>query len=345
MLWVAFHSSTASIYTSFTASVVCTAVVYGLFCGAVLKFTPTIAAPPIFLTLALLLYYSTAIPSLHWYTLYILSSTQRVQVVLQWAVVITITLPLMLLLARSRRLPTIILRKGYHLLAVALFLPVLFNEPYLLAMSMGLAFAGLVAVEVVRSAPFLPGISQPLHRFMASFVDARDNGAFYITHFTLLLGLALPIWLSLGGGEEGGGVEKQLNNNYSSIRPQVWSLAGIVATGVGDGVASVVGSQWGKRPVVMGSRKTVEGTAAGILACIGTWVLLALYYGDLFQVAIVGKGEVVVVAVVVASVLSGLMEAATEQLDNLFVPLHYFTLLVCLLVPSTHGTVATATVA
>jgi dolichol kinase len=46
--------------------------------------------------------------------------------------------------------PKIILRKGYHLIAAALFLPAFFWDPALLSASLAIAFAALVAAEVAR---------------------------------------------------------------------------------------------------------------------------------------------------------------------------------------------------
>ena len=31
---------------------------------------------------------------------------------------------------------------------------------------------------------------------MTSFIDSRDSGVVLVTHFTLLLGMAVPLWLS-----------------------------------------------------------------------------------------------------------------------------------------------------
>lgn len=46
--------------------------------------------------------------------------------------------------------PPAVVRKGYHLLAVSLFLPALLLEPQLLAVALAAAFALLLALEVLR---------------------------------------------------------------------------------------------------------------------------------------------------------------------------------------------------
>lgn len=98
-------------------------------------------------------------------------------------------------------------RKGYHALAVALFLPCLLLEPGLLGLALAVAFAVLVAVEAVRLAG-LPHVSAAVHGFMTAFTDGRDVGPVFVTHFALLLGMAVPVWLELrpaGAGAGAGG--------------------------------------------------------------------------------------------------------------------------------------------
>ena len=46
--------------------------------------------------------------------------------------------------------PSCAVRKGYHLLAVALFLPALLLEPQLLGVALAAALAALLAVEALR---------------------------------------------------------------------------------------------------------------------------------------------------------------------------------------------------
>lgn len=260
-----------------------------------------------------------------------LADSQRLAVISGWATLMVTALPAMLLLARSHRVPNIILRKGYHVLAVSLFLPALLSQPQLLGMALAVAFAGLLAVEVLRTGG-IPHISTRLHQFMASFVDKRDSGAMYVTHLTLLLGMAVPVWLS--------GAVDDVPPKEAVERLWPGALAGIIITGLGDAAASIVGSQIGRVPIAPGSHKTVEGTVAGAVTVLAAWVGL-IHAGLIAQPEIawgIGggisgqfwSGSGWVVAMVAATVLSSLLEAATEQLDNLFVPLHYFSLLCCL---------------
>ena len=91
---------------------------------------------------------------------------------------------------------TIPARQGYHILALALFLPALLTEPQLLALSLGIAAAALIAAEVLRVGR-APWIGPRIHGFMTAFIDSRDQGLLLISHFSLLIGMAVPLWLAL----------------------------------------------------------------------------------------------------------------------------------------------------
>lgn len=60
---------------------------------------------------------------------------------------------------------------------------------------------------------------------MTSFLDERDKGALAVTHTYLLTGCALPLFLS------------SVSCSHSGV------LAGVLSVGVGDAVASIIGSR------------------------------------------------------------------------------------------------------
>ena len=242
-----------------------------------------------------------------------------------WAVCLAISVPGMTFL-KNYGVRNIILRKGFHLLALLLFVPPLVTEvravmeerrvtdpawgfrtdPHDAVLPMALAVALIVflTLEIVRlgDIPLPFGMERHIHRFMSSFVDARDTqGELYVTHITLLLGLAVPIWLGSG-----------------------WSaFAGIVMTGIGDALASVVGSLCGQRPIAIGTKKTVEGAAACLASMLMSWWVLTRWceaYLDATQWATLAA----------ATALSTLLESVTDSMDNIFVSTHYFCLVGCL---------------
>lgn len=54
---------------------------------------------------------------------------------------------------------------------------------------------------------------------MRSFTDSRDNGPLILTHFSLLIGCALPVWVLL---------------DNQSPPALIGRLAGVVSIGIGD---------------------------------------------------------------------------------------------------------------
>jgi hypothetical protein len=77
--------------------------------------------------------------------------------------------------------------QGYHILAMALFTPALLLEPQLLAVSLAVASALLIAIEVARVGG-VPFVGARIHAFMTAFIDSRDAGALLVSHFSLLAG-------------------------------------------------------------------------------------------------------------------------------------------------------------
>lgn len=231
---------------------------------------------------------------------------------------------------------------------------------------------------------------------MTSFTDGRDSGAVLVTHFTLLLGMAAPVWLSnapdLGcplqeatahaAGAAGAAAASAAAGSreqqplwlaaFAGIlilgaRPRdcdgvglSWPPHGVLLTwhhphttpqlppchlgaGFGDTAASAVGSLWGRRPLCAGCSKTWEGCAAALAATLAAWWLLLAAGAALPPGSTPGGGggggPVPVqwpaggagwAALGAATAGSCLLEGFTTQLDNAFMPLHYFALL-CLL--------------
>lgn len=93
--------------------------------------------------------------------------------------------------------------------------------------------------------------------------------------------------------------------------------------GVGDALASVVGTHLGSHRWP-GSRKTVEGSAAALLS-----MMAALWAADCYlrphESAAAGPGPWAALLVVTAAACA--LEAVTDQIDNLFLPLYYLAAL------------------
>ncbi|KAJ1670916.1 dolichol kinase [Coemansia sp. RSA 25] len=189
-------------------------------------------------------------------------------------------------------------RKSYHILAVLTFVPGLVYARPLLHMGFAVALAGFVTAECMRALDIGP-CSKPIDAFMRRFIDYRDAGPIVTAHFYLLLGCAVPVWL---GG-------------HSSVA----GLAGVLSLGVADTAASMVGMKLG-RVRWPGTAKTVEGTAGFCLS-----LLLAIGAVLRLEGADVSAGRWACYAA--ACLVLGVLEALTEQNDNLVVPLCMYALM------------------
>ncbi|KAI4368753.1 hypothetical protein MLD38_017272 [Melastoma candidum] len=204
--------------------------------------------------------------------------------------------------SKNSKTQRILLRKYYHLLAVSMFSPALIFQPEFLDLAFGFALAVFLALEIIRVWKIWP-FGKLIHQFMNAFTDHRDSDL--LIPFSLLLGCALPIWMSFG-------------YNDRPLAP----FAGILSLGIGDTMASVVGHKYGVLRWSKTGKKTIEGTAAGItsvlVACSVLLPLLAstgyLWTQHWFSLLF-------------AITVSGLLEAYTTQLDNAFIPLVFYSLL------------------
>ncbi|KAJ2800850.1 hypothetical protein H4R20_003909 [Coemansia guatemalensis] len=180
-------------------------------------------------------------------------------------------------------------RKAWHLAVVLAVVPGYAWARTMLCIALAAALAAFVVAEAVRVRGMAP-VAVPLGRFLGRFTDARDAGRVVTSHFHLLLGCAVPVW----------------------VHPSqpVAALAGVLALGVADSAASLAGLGWGSRRWPASS-KTVEGSAAFAASLFAATELTA-------RVADVpGSWE----ARLATSVVLALLEAATEQNDNMLLPL------------------------
>ena len=231
----------------------------------------------------------------------------------------------------KKRVPTVVLRKAYHVLAAAMFAPPLCGASEringlvsreTLAAAYAVALAAFAALEVVRTRgasvrlPKALGgpvrVGETIDALFEKFLDHRDAGGatVVLSHVSLLVAVAAPLWLTRGS------LGAARHDAVATFGP----FAGIIAVGIGDTCASVVGVRLGKTPAFRHSRKTAEGAAAGAAAnAAASWALWRASAGD----AVSWR------AILPASLGAAWLETATEQSDNAFVPLAYLALLGC----------------
>ncbi|KAI3743234.1 hypothetical protein L1987_60940 [Smallanthus sonchifolius] len=221
-----------------------------------------------------------------------------------WVAVIFVSVLRFYNISKNSKIERILLRKYYHLVAVLMFVPALIFQPSFLNLAFGAALGVFLVLEIIRVWRIWP-LGSIVHQFMNAFTDHRDSDLLIVSHFSLLLGCALPIWMSSGF-------------NDRPLAP----FAGILSLGIGDTMASMVGYKYGVLRWSKTGKKTVEGTAAGITsvlaACSVLLPLLAATEHMFTQHWL---------SLLLAVTVSGLLEAYTSQLDNAFIPLVFYSLL------------------
>ena len=249
----------------------------------------------------------------------VLAARPRLVLSVYWLFVLAVGLPLSPSIAGPTsstpsvwsRVPPIVVRKWYHLLATLLFLPALLLDAEFTCVAAAVAFLLFLTVEYVRMHALQP-LAAPITAFVSQYLDSRDEGPLILTHLYLLVGCVVT-----------GGLHAMLPG-----APHHAHLAGVYVLGVMDAMASVVGCSIGRhswqallspgRAAAGGGGKTVEGTVGGVVSVV------ALHLGVL---SVVGWGELSAWGFVrwcVATAAVGLMEAWTSQIDNLVLPLYYY---------------------
>ena len=199
-------------------------------------------------------------------------------------------------------------RKVYHFLTVALFCPAILLQPDLLRHCLAIAIVLFALLELIRCFR-LPPLAEHLDAFLSTFIDSRDSGTLILTHIYLLLGCGLPIWLAPAA--------TAATSNTSNALLAAAPHAGVLVLGVGDAFASLVGVHFGKRKWPQ-SKKTFEGTAAAIVSMMALLALLLRHH----EVSGMAWGWLLGCTMVACA-----LEALTEQIDNLFLPVAYMACL------------------
>ncbi|KAF4704209.1 hypothetical protein FOZ63_001385 [Perkinsus olseni] len=198
---------------------------------------------------------------------------------------------------------TVIVRKLFHLLAVVLFQPFIFKDPQFLGFSQLVAFGLFVVFEALRVHYVDWKVVRRLSEYLSQYLDGKDpaDGGLILTHISLLLGMAIPVWFELGFAAE-----------FSVLR----ASAGVLSVGVGDAMAACVGVTV-KGPKMPGAeRRTIAG-------CLG-FVLSAMLYG----LAVSGGNWAVISRRNgMAIYLTAFLECYITSIDNLVLPVYMLALM------------------
>lgn len=194
-------------------------------------------------------------------------------------------------------------RKYFHFLIVIVFLIGLPYQRLLLLFCAGVSFAIFVLLEAIRVGQ-VNFFSPMLEKIVASFADGQDSGMICLTPIYLLVGCAAPLFLS----------PVELSGSPESILP---FMSGVLSIGIGDSVASIVGSHFGRNYWGEQERdKTIEGTVANALTQL-------VVIGELTLFGYIAPWTTVCpyIFCFLGVITNAIIEAKTDQIDNLVVPL------------------------
>lgn len=190
-----------------------------------------------------------------------------------WLAIIALGLAVVLRLSPIYEVDT--RRKVFHFMMVAMFLPTAFVDPAYVSLALALVLAAFLILDLLRASQ-LPPLSRPLAAFLTPYVDGRDlRGPVVISHIFLLIGCAIPLWLSLAALPRGGA---GVLAGWEVPGRDVSMVSGVVCVGLGDAAASLIGRRWGRRKWLWGGGKSIEGSVAfatavfvGLMAA-NTWL-------------------------------------------------------------------------
>jgi len=211
-------------------------------------------------------------------------------------------------------------RKVFHGMMVLMFLPTAFVDPAFVALAFAIILAVFLLLDLFRASQ-LPPLSKPLTAFLAPYVDGRDyRGPVIVSPLFLLIGCAMPLWLSLAVVDRTG---ESPWEGWEVSRRELSMVSGVVCVGLGDAAASLVGRRFGRRRWCWSGGKSLEGSLAFALAVIlglslgRAWLLLGGWAGDSGD-----SWSVTVGKAAVAATGASLTEAVlTGGNDNVVVPI------------------------
>jgi len=209
---------------------------------------------------------------------------------------------------------------------VLMFLPITYIDPVFCALALILILASFLLLDVFRASQ-LPPISRPLTHFIAPYTDGRDHrGPVIISHIFLLIGCAIPLWLSLTDIPRVGTPPWK---GWDVTFRDVSMISGVVCVGMGDAAASLIGRRFGRLKWFWGGGKSLEGSLAfAVSVAVGLFLArLWLFVGGwpTESPSHWGESEASWIVILLKVVLAAGGASATEAVltggnDNVIVP-------------------------
>ncbi|EGC38097.1 hypothetical protein DICPUDRAFT_29220 [Dictyostelium purpureum] len=272
----------------------------------------------IFLIIYPVLSYQVGQNPFEWVFEYIASSQEIMWLMIIWSMLLVCTIVLYQPSIHSE-IPMIISRKYFHILAIVMFTPPLlffprFQMNTFMVLSYAVSISALVLLELLKYS-MAPPLAEPIKIYMDRFLDSRDSGIATLTHLYLLLGCSIPLFFTFF-------IDLLGNAAVTSSKPYhvLSPFSGIVTIGVGDTMASYFGVKYGRTKWFGSSHKSIEGTIAGSVFTILASLLFYFFTSSSFTTFTLFK-------IIFASTLCSVIEASTNQIDNLILPIFYFILI------------------
>ncbi|XP_041981070.1 dolichol kinase [Aricia agestis] len=250
-----------------------------------------------------------ALTLLHWFLgpyclinllKYILIENYRWKILSFWLTIVTCTVLALVVRTKMGAKADTVTRKTFHILTSLIFVSGILFDYNLMLLAAGVGLGAIVLIEALRKARIEP-FSSVLQSAFIVYSDEKDCGCFAMTPIYLYCGLGAPLAL------------------LQQYRP-LEALAGVLSAGVGDTAASWAGSRYGRHHW-SDSKKTLEGTVANILSQVAVVYIL--------QVLGMLTTQYALARTLVAATVSALVEARTDQVDNLILPLVTLIALQC----------------
>ncbi|KAL7945605.1 phosphatidate cytidylyltransferase [Trichoderma barbatum] len=240
-----------------------------------------------------------------------------------WVMILIVGLAIVFQLKNTYEVDT--RRKVFHFMMVGMLLPATYIDPTFVALALSIVLAIFLVLDLLRASQ-LPPLSKPIASFLAPYVDGRDfRGPVVISHIFLLIGCAIPLWLSLGSLPRTG---SDYLTGWEIPTREISMVSGVVCVGLGDAAASLIGRRYGHRKWLWGGGKSLEGSLAFTVA-----VFLGLTTASLWlrigQWPVDGEGTSMTTRAghaLVCSSMASLTEAVlTGGNDNVIVPVILWT--------------------
>lgn len=242
-----------------------------------------------------------------WLLMHCFDTPTRLYLMMSWLALTVAAVAFVSCYTRYCTTSSTVIRKVFHVVVVLVFIPGVILDPDLMYLASGSTLGMFVLLESIRTLR-IPPFGSRIHDAFTMFLDEKDCGVFVLTPVYLFIGCATPLLLFSG--------------KLQSKEVAMILTSGTISLGIGDTIASVVGSKIGKHKWP-GSKKSLEGTAASVVAQFVAYLFLLW----VFQVSVLKIGTLLLFSVLC---LSAYLEALTKQVDNLALPVFVYPLMITL---------------